>query len=69
MNQLTRLATSPDELMVGLVPGMDAEAAAPFQGIHLYSFGGAVATAAWLNAVEKGSFELSPKKDRFSINP
>jgi methylenetetrahydrofolate reductase (NADPH) len=69
MNQLTRLATSPDEMLVGLVQGLDAEAAAQFQGIHLYSFGGAVSTAQWLHAVENGSFDLSPERDRFSIHP
>jgi methylenetetrahydrofolate reductase (NADPH) len=69
MNQLTHLATSPDELLVGLVQGLDGEAVGRFQGIHLYSFGGAVATGQWLHAVENGSFDLSPERDRFSMHP
>lgn len=66
VNQLTRLATSPDELLIGLLKGMDAKVTARFQGIHLYSFGGAVATAAWLHSIEKGNFELSPTIDRIA---
>jgi methylenetetrahydrofolate reductase (NADH) len=68
MNQLTRLATSPDELLVGLVQSMDTEAAALFEGVHLYSFGGAVATARWLHAVENGSFDLSLERAGFSVH-
>jgi hypothetical protein len=36
-------------------------------GVHLYSFGGAIATARWRRAVAEGRFEIDPAGAAFTI--
>jgi methylenetetrahydrofolate reductase (NADPH) len=75
-SQVARLATSPDQMLVGLVRGCATPRAAegPARGQdsrlvqpHIYSFGGAMATARWVRAVVDGSFELHPASGRFVL--
>jgi methylenetetrahydrofolate reductase (NADPH) len=68
MANLARLATSPDEMLVGLVRGRAAYAGSRLVHPHFYSFGGAVATARWLRAVVDGSFELQPDGNKFIMD-
>jgi methylenetetrahydrofolate reductase (NADPH) len=65
LRNVTGLATSPDEMMTGIVthraPG------SRIVGPHLYSLGGALATAGWLRAVVDGEFTMDPDTGRFEL--
>ena len=66
MGNLARLATAPDEMLIGLMrAGGDlTRLVAP----HLYAFGGAMATSRWLRGVADGTFELDPSGERFTLS-
>jgi methylenetetrahydrofolate reductase (NADPH) len=66
MRNVSNLATSPDEMLVGLLRGCGG--AERLAGPHFYSMGGALATATWLRAVADGNFELDPKGGRFRLS-
>jgi methylenetetrahydrofolate reductase (NADPH) len=68
MGNLARLATSPDEMLVGLVRGCATQGGTRLTKPHLYAFGGVMATARWIRAVVDGTFELQPDGDRFVVN-
>jgi methylenetetrahydrofolate reductase (NADPH) len=68
MTSLARLATSPDEMLVGLVRGGAGTAASQLVQPHFYAFGGTVATARWLRAVVDGTFELPPEGGKFVMD-
>jgi methylenetetrahydrofolate reductase (NADPH) len=59
MSKMARLATSPDEMLVGLVRGSSGNGASHLRHPHFFAFGGALATAQWLRRVLDGRFELS----------
>jgi methylenetetrahydrofolate reductase (NADPH) len=65
---LARLATSPDEMLTGLVRCRATCAGSRLVQPHFYSFGGAVATARWLRAVVDGAFELQPDGGKFMMD-
>jgi len=65
---LTGLAPGPDEMLLGLVRGCARPGSRLVQP-HVYSFGGALATADWLRAVMSGAFEVTPDGRRFQIHP
>ena len=64
---LTGFAAGPDQMLLGLVRGRSCAGSRLVQP-HVYSFGGALATADWLRAVMEGAFELAPDGARFTIN-
>ena len=64
---LTGLATGPDEMLLGLVRGCARQAGTGVVRPHVYSFGGALATADWLRAVMTGSIDLAADGRRFSV--
>lgn len=64
MRNVTGLATSADEMVSSLASVFGAARPPTVIGPHLYSFGGAMATARWLRAVMDGNFELSPQGGR-----
>ncbi|MGH8208321.1 MAG: methylenetetrahydrofolate reductase [Steroidobacteraceae bacterium] len=68
MSNPTRLAISPDEMVVSIIQGRSAYSGTHIVQPHFYSFGGAVATARWLAAVSDGNFELSPGGGKFVMN-
>jgi len=68
MSNKAQLATSPDEMLVGLVQGCAACADTRLAQPHFYSFGGAVATARWLRAVIDGTFEIPLNGGKFGMN-
>jgi methylenetetrahydrofolate reductase (NADPH) len=68
MSHAAQLATSPDEMLVGLIGDCAPIDVARIVQPHFYSFGGAVATARWLRAVMDGSFELRPGGGKFVMN-
>jgi methylenetetrahydrofolate reductase (NADPH) len=74
VSHVARPATSPDEMLVGVVRGCvggapNYTAGRPTHLVkpHVYSFGGAMATARWVRAVVDGSFELHPDSGRFVL--
>lgn len=68
MANLARLATSPDEMLLGLIRGRAAYSGSHLVQPHFYAFGGAVATASWLRAVTEGNFMVQPDGSRFVLN-
>ena len=65
---LTGLATNPDEMLLGLVRGCARHTGSRLVQPHMYSFGGALATAAWLRAVMAGAFDLAPDRRKFTVH-
>jgi len=67
MSNLARSATSPDEMLAGLVQGRAAHGASRVLQPHLFCFGGSVPTAQWLRSVIDGAFELPIGGGKFII--
>lgn len=65
---LTGLAATPDEMLLGLIRACACHAGSRVAQPHIYSFGGALATAAWLRAVMEGSFDLAPDGRKFIVH-
>ena len=68
MSKMSRLATSPDEMLVGLVRGHAANSASRLRQPHFFAFGGTLATAQWLRKVLEGQFELPADGGKFQMN-
>jgi methylenetetrahydrofolate reductase (NADPH) len=67
MAKLASMATTPDQMFLGLLKGRAAHPGSRILQPHLYAFGGAVNTADWLRAVADGAFELQPGGEKFTI--
>jgi methylenetetrahydrofolate reductase (NADPH) len=65
---LTRLATAPDEMLLGLIRGRAAYSGSRLVQPHFYAFGGSLATATWLRAVADGSFTVQADGRKFVVN-
>jgi methylenetetrahydrofolate reductase (NADPH) len=68
MANLARLATAPDEMLLGLIRGRAAYSGSRLVQPHFYAFGGSMATATWLRAVADGSFTVQPDGRKFVVN-
>ena len=68
MAKLARLATTPDEMLTGLVRGGAAQGSSRIVQPHFYAFGGVAATARWIRAVIDGRFEVNPDGGRFVMD-
>ncbi len=68
MTNLARMATGPDQMMIGLLQGRAAAGPNRIVKPHFYAFGGVMATAGWLRSVVDGNFELQPDSDKFTVN-
>jgi methylenetetrahydrofolate reductase (NADH) len=68
MTRLARLATTPDEMLTGLVRGGAARGSSRIVQPHFYAFGGVAATARWIRAVIDGKFTLKPGDDKFEMD-
>jgi methylenetetrahydrofolate reductase (NADPH) len=64
---LTGLAAGPDEMLLGIIRGCAPQPDSQLAQPHLYSFGGALATAGWLRSVMQGAFDLAPDGKRFTV--
>jgi methylenetetrahydrofolate reductase (NADPH) len=62
MTGLAGLATTPEEMLVGLVRDCEVGRGAQIVHPHVFAFGGSVATARWLQAIVDGRFDLSDGK-------
>ncbi|MGH8325607.1 MAG: methylenetetrahydrofolate reductase [Steroidobacteraceae bacterium] len=65
---LTGLAAGPDEMLLGLVRGCARHAGSRLVQPHVYSFGGALATADWLRSVMGGAFDLAADGRKFTVH-
>jgi methylenetetrahydrofolate reductase (NADPH) len=68
MANLARLATTPDEMLLGLIRGRAAYRGSRLVQPHFYAFGGTMATATWLGAVADGSFTVDPEGRKFVMH-
>ena len=68
MAKLARLATTPDEMLTGLVRGGAARGSSRIVQPHFYAFGGVAATARWIRAVIEGRFEVNPDGGKFVMD-
>jgi methylenetetrahydrofolate reductase (NADPH) len=68
MANLARLATTPDEMLAGLVRGRAAHSGSRLVQPHFYSFGGVAATSRWMRAVVDGNFEVNPDGGKFVMD-
>ena len=66
--KLARLATTPDEMLTGLVRGGAARGSSRIVQPHFYAFGGVAATARWIRAVIDGKFSLKADSDKFAMD-
>jgi methylenetetrahydrofolate reductase (NADH) len=66
---LTGFAGGPDEMLLGLLRGCARHPGSRLVQPHVYSFGGALATADWLRAVMSGAFDFTPDGRKFNIHP
>jgi len=64
---LARMATTADEMLIGILRGRAASSENRVVQPHFYSFGGAIATAMWLRAVADGRFEIQPDRLKFQV--
>jgi methylenetetrahydrofolate reductase (NADPH) len=65
---LTGLATTPDQMVTGLVRGGAGQSWNRVIHPHVYAFGGVMATAKWLRALVDGAFELDESGEKFTVN-
>jgi methylenetetrahydrofolate reductase (NADPH) len=68
MAKLARLATTPDEMLTGLVRGGAAQGSSRIVQPHFFAFGGVSATARWIRAVIEGRFEVNPDGGPFVMD-
>jgi methylenetetrahydrofolate reductase (NADPH) len=68
MSKMARLATSPDEMLVGLLRGTSSNSATHLRHPHFFAFGGTLATAQWLRRIAEGRFELPEDAGKFQMN-
>jgi len=67
MSKMARLATSPDEMLIGLVRGNARSSTTRLRQPHFFAFGGVLATAQWLRRVLDGRFDLPDDADKFQM--
>lgn len=58
LSTLHKMVTATDELVVALARLCPDTDRTPFTRLHLFSFGGCVATAQWMRALAEGNFKL-----------
>ncbi len=68
IGNLARLATTADEMLLGLIRARAAYSGSRLVQPHFYAFGGTMATAKWLRAVADGSFTVQPDGRKFVMN-
>lgn len=65
---LTGFAAGPDEMLLGLIRGCARCTGTRLVQPHVYSFGGALATAGWLRQVMEGAFDLAADGRKFAVH-
>ena len=67
MTKLAGFATSPDEMVIGLVRACLNEGSTRIIHPHFYAFGGVMATARWLRGLVDGAFDLDADGGKFTV--
>ncbi|MEO1188903.1 MAG: methylenetetrahydrofolate reductase [Pseudomonadota bacterium] len=69
-HKITRLATdhAPDCLVVGFANHRSIVGSQRIAGIHFFPFGGFAKTAAWADALRKGTFKIKPNRSGFVVS-
>src|SRR6266850_361605 len=67
MSNLARMATSPDEMITGIIRGVVANPASRIVKPHFFCFGGLIETVSWVRAVREGKFELQGETGPFAL--
>jgi methylenetetrahydrofolate reductase (NADPH) len=69
MANLARLATTPDQMLLGLIRGRAEYGGSRLVQPHFYAFGGTIATATWLRAAADGRLTVQPDGRKFVVIP
>jgi hypothetical protein len=67
LSNLTRMATTPDEMVAGIMRGVISDPASRIVKPHLFCFGGLIETVAWLKTVREGQFDLESEAGPFVL--
>lgn len=69
MSNLARMATTPDEMITGIIRGAVASPASSIVKPHFFCFGGLIETVSWIRTVRTGKFELQAEAGPFALRP
>jgi len=61
------MATTPEEMLTGVVRGAGPDIAARIVKPHFFCFGGLMETVQWMRKVRAGAFDLRPDGTRFEL--
>ena len=64
---MTRLATTPDEMLTGIMSGLTPDLASRIVKPHLFCFGGLTETVGWIKAVRDGHFAMGVDGEKFDL--
>jgi methylenetetrahydrofolate reductase (NADPH) len=67
LSNMTRMATTPDEMVTGIIRGMTSDPASRIVKPHFFCFGGLIETVGWISAVREGQFELQAEAGSFVL--
>jgi methylenetetrahydrofolate reductase (NADPH) len=67
MSNLTRMATTPDAMVAGIIRGVIPDPESRIVKPHFFCFGGLIETVSWINAVRAGSFDLGEDAGSFAL--
>jgi methylenetetrahydrofolate reductase (NADPH) len=67
LSNLTQMATSPDEMVTGIISSLTPDLAARIVKPHMFCFGGLIETVGWMRAVREGRFDLRADGGRFLL--
>jgi methylenetetrahydrofolate reductase (NADPH) len=67
MSNLTRMATTPDAMVSGIIRGVIPDPGSRIVKPHFFCFGGLIETVSWINAVREGSFDLGEDAGSFAL--
>jgi methylenetetrahydrofolate reductase (NADPH) len=67
LTSMTGMATTPDEMVTGIIRAVLSDPASRIVKPHFYCFGGLIETAGWIRAVSEGAFDLQAKAGPFAL--
>ncbi|HZF15129.1 MAG TPA: hypothetical protein VE046_04210 [Steroidobacteraceae bacterium] len=68
MSNLARMATTPDEMITGIIRGLAANPGLGIVKPHFFCFGGLIETVAWIRSVREGKFEIPGDTGPFALS-
>ena len=67
MANLTRMATTPDAMVTGIMRGVIPDLGSRIVKPHFFCFGGLIETVGWIKAVRDGNFEIGEGAGSFAL--